>query len=265
MLLATGGNTMISLRTTHLRSASSVLAALLGCVPLASAQQPGAPPAPPPRLEATAQFTFLDTNGNADTQSLGAGGNLTWRPDPWTYSAKLIFAQTESEDELSARSVAGGFRAARALNARVAVFGQYDYLRDVFAGVDQRHVTEGGLSYLTFDTSLHRLRVDTAVGYLNEQRPDRTLDAATLSLAAAYRLAVSTTSEFTYDPRFLQPLTDSAGSKFDHTAALTVALNTILSLKLSHILRYSAEPPVGFDTTDTITAVSLVAKVLRQQ
>jgi putative salt-induced outer membrane protein YdiY len=145
------------------------------------------------------------------------------------------------------------------------VFGQYDYLRDVFAGVDQRHVTEGGLSYLTFDTPVNRLLVDTAVGYLRELRPDETLDAATLSLAAAYRLAVSTTSEFTYEPRFLQPLADAGTSKFDHLAALTVALNSMLSLKLSHILRYSAEPPVGFDTTDSITAVSLVAKVLRPQ
>jgi putative salt-induced outer membrane protein YdiY len=145
------------------------------------------------------------------------------------------------------------------------VFGQYDFLRDVFAGVDQRHVTEGGLSYLTFDTPLHRLRVDTALGYLHERRPDDTLDSATLSLAAAYRLAISATSEFTYDPRFLQPLADAGASKFEHTAALTVALNTILSFKLSHILRYSAEPPVGFDKTDRITAVSLVAKVLRPQ
>jgi putative salt-induced outer membrane protein YdiY len=250
---------------TRFRCALFVIAALAAHARMASAQQPAAPPPPPPRLEGTAQFTFLDTNGNADTQSLGAGGSLTWRPDPWTYSTKLIFAQTESDDELSARSVAGGFRAARALSPRVSVFGQYDYLRDVFAGVDQRHVTEGGVSYLTFETPLHRLRFDTALGYLNERRPDGTLDAATLSLAAAYRLAVSTTSEFTYDPRFLQPLGDSSGSKFDHTAALTVAVNTILSLKLSHILRYSAEPPAGFETTDSITAVSLVAKVLRQQ
>ena len=256
---------MTNQRTTCLRYACSVLAALLGSVSLASAQQPGAPPAPPPRLEAKAQFTFLDTNGNADTQSLGAGGNLTWRPDPWTYSTRLIFAQTESDDALNARSVAGGFRVGRALNPRVSVFGQYDYLRDVFAGVDHRHVTEGGVSYLTFDTPLHRLRVDTGLGYLNEQGPDRTLDTATLSLASAYRLAISATSEFTYDPRFLQPLTDIGGSKFDHTAALTVALNTILSLKLSHILRYSAEPPARFDTTDSITAVSLVANILRQQ
>jgi putative salt-induced outer membrane protein YdiY len=256
---------MTTRRTPLIRYASSLIVALFAHVPLLSAQQPGAPPAPPPRLEATAQFTFLDTKGNTETQSLGTGGSLIWRPDPWTYSTKLIFAQTESDDELSARSVAGGFRAARALNPRLSVFGQYDYLRDVFAGIDQRHVTEGGLSFLTFETGLHRLRTDVGVGYLNEHRPDDTLNAATLSLAAAYRLAVSANSEFTYDPRFLQPLADAGGSKFDHTAALSVALNTILSLKLSHILRYSAEPPIGFDTTDSITAVSLVAKVLRQQ
>jgi putative salt-induced outer membrane protein YdiY len=256
---------MAAPRTTPCRHAGAILAVLLLSGRLVSAQQPGAPPEPPPRLEATAQFTFLDTNGNADTQSLGGGGSLTWRPDPWTYSTKLIFAQTETDDELSARSVAGGFRAARAINPRLSLFGQYDFLRDVFAGVDQRHVTEGGVSFLTFDTPLHRLRFDTGLGYLNEQRPDDTFDSATLSLAAAYRMAVSTTSEFTYDPRFLQPLDDRDASKFDHTAALTVALNTILSLKLSHILRYSAQPPAGFDTTDSITAVSLVAKVLRQQ
>jgi len=255
---------MTNCRATRYRFASSIFLALLAHGPQALAQQPGAPP-PPPRLEATAQFTFLDTNGNADTQSLGAGGNLIWRPDPWTNSTKLIFAQTESDDELNARSVAAAFRAARALNPRLSVFGQYDFLRDVFAGVDQRHVTEGGLSFLTFDTPLHQLRVDTALGYLNERRPEDTVDSATVSLAAAYRLAISTTSEFTYDPRFLQPLDDAGRSKFDHIASLTVALNTILSLKLSHILRYSAEPPVGFDTTDSITAISLVAKVRRQQ
>jgi putative salt-induced outer membrane protein len=252
---------MTTRRTSLIGCACPLLVACLAFASPASAQ----PPEPPPRLEGTAQFTFLDTKGNTETQSLGAGGSLIWRPDPWTYSTKLIFAQTETEEELSARSVAGGFRAARALNPRLSLFGQYDYLRDVFAGIDQRHVTEGGLSYLTFETALHRLRTDVALGYLNEHRPDGTFNAATLSLAGAYRLAVSANSEFTYDPRFLQPLTDSGGSKFDHTAALNVALNTILSLKLSHILRYSAEPPAGFDKTDSITAVSLVAKVLRQQ
>jgi putative salt-induced outer membrane protein YdiY len=98
---------------------------------------------------------------------------------------------------------------------------------------------------------------------LNERRPTETFESATFSLAAAYKLAISSTSEFTYDPRYLQPLADAGAAKFEHLAALNVALNSILSLKLSQILRYSAAPPVGFDSTDSITAVSLVAKVLR--
>jgi len=249
---------------TRIRYALCMLVALLAHTSILLAQQPAGPP-PPPRLEATAQFTFLDTKGNAESQSLGTGGTMTWRPDPWVYSTKFLFAQTESNDELSARSVASGFRAARTLNARLAAFGQYDFLRDVFAGVDQRHVTEGGVAYLTFDTPVHRLRIDTALGYLNERRPTETFESATFSLAAAYRLAISSTSEFTYDPRYLQPLADAGAAKFEHLAALNVSLNSILSLKLSHILRYSAEPPLGFDSTDSITAVSLVAKILRPQ
>ena len=111
----------------------------------AFAQAPPAPPQPPPRLEASAQFTFLDTSGNASSQSLGAGGLLVWRPDPWTYSAKAIFAQAETDNELSARSFAGLFRSSRALNERLSVDGHNDFLRDVFAGVEQRHVIEGGV------------------------------------------------------------------------------------------------------------------------
>ena len=229
------------------------------------AQAPGAAPEPPPHLEASAQFTFLDTRGNASTQSLGTGGNFAWRPDPWTYTAKATFAQAETDGELSARSFAGLFRSSRALNQRLSVYGQYDFLRDVFAGVEQRHVTEGGASYLTLDTPPHRLRFDAGLGYLYERHPDDHFDSVTLSLAAAYRLAISETTEFTYQPRFLLPLAETRAWRFDQDVALTVAMNTILSLKLTHTLRYSADPPEGFETTDRILAISVVAKMSRPQ
>jgi putative salt-induced outer membrane protein len=229
----------------------------------ASAQTPAAPPEPPPRLEATAQFSFLDTRGNASSQSLGAGGDATWRPDPWTYNAKAIFAQSESDEELSARSLAMLFRASRALDERLSVYGQYDFLRDVFAGVEQRHVIEGGASFLAVTTEPHRLRLDAGLGYLYEREPDDHFDSVTLSLGAAYRYAISEGSKFTYEPRYLLPLGRSSAWKFNQDVALTAALNTILSLKVSHTLRYSADPPEGFEKTDTIMAVSLVAKIRR--
>jgi putative salt-induced outer membrane protein YdiY len=231
--------------------------------PIASAQAPAPPPEPPPRVEASAQFAFLDTRGNASTQSLGAGGEAIWRPAPWTYAAKAVFAQLESEDELSARSFAALFRASRALNARLSIYGQYDFLRDVFAGVEQRHITEAGVSYLVLETARHRLRADAGLGYLYERGPDEHFDSITLSPAAAYRFAISETSEFTYTPRFLLTLADGEAWKFGQEAALAVAINTFLSLKLAHTVRYSNAPPLGFDTTDTIMAISLVAKMKR--
>src|SRR5262245_19070547 len=232
---------------------------------LACAQPPDVPPELPPRLEASAQFTFLDTGGNATTRSIGGGRDFIWRPNPWTYSGKAIFAQSESEDEMTARSVAALFRTARSFNPRLSVYGQWDYLRDVFACIDQRHVIEGGLSYLAVDGTPHRLQFDGGLGYLNEMGRDDDLDSATVTPAAAYRIATGATTRFTYEPRFLIPVAQTESWKFDQDAAFTIAINTFLSLKLAHTLRYSAKPPPDFETTDRILTISLVAKIRRPE
>ena len=229
------------------------------------ATTPTPPPEPPPRFEASAQFALVDTRGNASSQTLGFGGDLAWRPDPWIYTSKVLFAQNKANDLLEARSFDAMFRADRTLNERLSVFGRYDFLRDVFAGIEQRHVIEGGVSYLASDRPPHRLRLDAGLGYLYENHPIDHFDSVTLSLGAAYRLTISQNSEFTYEPRFLQTLAEAGAWKFDQDTALKVAMTSILTLKLSHTLRYNAKPPAGFDTTDTIMAVSLVAKVTRPQ
>ena len=261
------GTGNLSWKSTHVRldRRLAFLVFLVAQVQSAFGQTPAPPPEkPPPRLEASAQLTFLDTRGNATSQSIGAGGDVIWRPDPWAFTAKAAFAQSESEGELTTRSLTALLRGSRALNARLSVYGQYDYLRDVFAGVEQRHVIEGGISWLALEAPPHTLGFDTGLGYLYERGPDdEDLSSATLSLAAAYRWAISPTSQLTYEPRFLLPLAETGAWKFGQEAALVVAINTTLALKLSHTLRYSAEPPEGFKTTDTIMAVSLVAKLER--
>jgi putative salt-induced outer membrane protein YdiY len=180
----------------------------------------------------------------------------------------MALLMTHRAVELSARSFAGFFRASRALNERLSAYGQYDFLRDLFAGVEQRHIAEGGLSYLAVDRAPHRLRLDGALGYLYENSPnDEHFDSATLSAAAHYRLAISTPSEFLFEPRVLLTLADAgawkadAGTwKYEPLAVLNVTLTSILALKVSHTIRYAAEPPDDFENTDTITAISLVAK-----
>ena len=174
---------------------------VLGAAP-AMAQAPAAPE-PPPRLEASAQLTFLDTRGNAPTQSLGAGGEITWRPGVWTHNAKALFAQNESEGVVDARSMTALFRSSRQLTPRVSGYLQYDYLRDTFAGVDQRHIGEAGVSFKAVETARQLLRLDAGLGYLSERGPGASLDSATLSTGALYRIAISETAEFKYEPRIL--------------------------------------------------------------
>ena len=252
----------------HMSGTTTALMILfLACTASAFAQPPAQPPTrppepPPPLLEASAQFTFLDTSGNATAQSIGTGGDFTWRPDPWIYAGKAIFAQTETDGELDARTIAALFRASRLLDKKLSAYGQYDFLRDIFAGVEQRHVIEGGLSYLAVDRAPHRLQFDAGVGYLSERRPDETLKSATLSLASAYKLTLKT-STLTYEPRFLLPFGETDAWKFDQNIALILAINAILSLKVAHNLRYSNQPPDDFETTDRILAISLVAKITR--
>ena len=103
------------------------------CSTSAWAQTPEPPPPPPPEpppplVEFSAQAAFLGTTGNASTQSLGAGGEWIYRPDPWEYNAKAIFAQLETDDDLTARSFASLFRASKKLNDRLSAYGQYDFL-----------------------------------------------------------------------------------------------------------------------------------------
>jgi putative salt-induced outer membrane protein YdiY len=235
---------------------------LLGSAIPAMAQAPAAEP--PPKVEATAQFTFLDTRGNAPTQSVGTGGDVTWRPGAWTHNGKAAFAQNETEGAISARSITALFRSSRSFNARLSGYLQYDYLRDAFAGIDQRHIAEAGASFKAVNSARQQLRLDGGVGYLSEQRPDDSLETATLSAGALYTVAISKTAEFKYEPRYLLTLAEADAWKFDQTVALSVAINSVLALKASHILRYSAAPPAGFETTDTIMAISLVAKMSRK-
>jgi Protein of unknown function, DUF481 len=65
------------------------------------------------------------------------------------------------------------------------------------------------------------------------------------------------------EPTRLPPDRETGAWKFDQDVALTVAMNTILSLKLAHTLRYSADPPEGFERTDRILAISVVATMRR--
>ena len=237
---------------------------MLLTLPALAGAQPAAPtalPPPPPRQEATAEFAFVSTTGNSSTQTMGLSGDYFFRPEDWVFRFRTAYVRNEAEDVLTAESFLFLFRAEHQLTPRLSAFGEYGYLRDEFAGIEHRNQVLGGLAYKLVDAAPHLLVADAGIGYANEQRViGDDLSTAVWNAGLGYRLKLSENAEITDDLRFNQSFPDAGDWRLANIAAVTAKLTTILSLKLSNTVRYVHEPVAGFETTDTITAIALVAK-----
>jgi putative salt-induced outer membrane protein len=183
------------------------------------------------------------------------------REAPWTLTSKTAFVRNETEGLLQAQSFVATFRAARSVTERLSAFGQYGYLRDVFAGVEHRNTIDAGLQYALVRTGPHALDVDAGFGYANEQRSaGDDLSAAQAFAGAIYKLRISETADISDEARFSASLAEGEDWRFANTAAVTAKLTTAFSLKLSNVVRYVNDPATGFEKTDSLTSMALVVK-----
>jgi putative salt-induced outer membrane protein len=239
----------------HLRTISIALQLTFALTGIAVAQQP-----PPPKArEGKAEFALVTTSGNASSQTVGAAAQITVRPPNWVIDAQTAFVRNESQDVVSAKSLAVRGRAARVLTPRLQVFGQHSYLRDLFSGVEHRNNTEAGLAFLVLETPRQKFHADAGLGYLNERRTvGDTLSTPTAGAGTRYKLQLSETSDITDDLTMSFDLSGEGTWRLQHAIALTARVAAPLSLKVSNLLRYVDEPVAGFDKTDTITSAALV-------
>ena len=238
----------------HLRIACSATILTFVLAGITFAQQP-----PPKPREAKAEFALVSTSGNASAQSIGAAGQVIFRPPKWELQGDTAFVRNEANDVVSAKSFAARGRAGRVLTERLQAFGQHSYLRDLFSGVVHRNTTEAGLSYLLVRSGRNRLYADAGLGYLKERRTiGASLSTPTAGAGTRYTFTFSDTSDITDDLLMSFDLSDDGTWRLQHAIALTAKVAAPLSLKISNLLRYVDEPVAGFEQTDTITSAALV-------
>ena len=255
------GSTM-GLMTHRRTSLLLTLTALL--TPVAAAAQATAPP-PPPRQEATAEVAFVGTTGNISTSTFSAGGEHIVRPENWVVQNRVQAVRGTLEGATTTESLLYGFRVERVINARLSAFGDYGFFRDEPAGVTSRNGVAGGLSWKAITSERQALAIDGGVGYLKESRvADDDVSSATWLTGIAYKLKLSDTAELTDDLRLLGTFENGDDWRLTHTIAVTARLTSLLSLKVSNLLRYAHFPPAGFKETDTTTAIALVASFKKQ-
>jgi len=230
--------------------------------PVAAAQvPPPAPPPPPPLYSGKAEVSFVSTSGNTSTQTLGAALEGEYKPSPWAYKAAFAFVRAESDGEVKARSLAASLRAGRKIADPIEVFAEARYLKNTFAGVDNRYAADAGIAWTFLKMPQHTLKAEVAGGYTKEDRTTGdNLSFATARVGLGYKWAISKTAEFTDDCSFIEDLSDTSDWRTQSVSALSAAVSTLFSLKASYTFAYVRKPPAGFGRTDTITAFALVAK-----
>jgi len=235
---------------------------VLFCPDVALAQAPpAAPPPPPPRWERKAELSLVSTGGNTDTQTLGLGASVVFRPDKWTTEGRTSFVRSEAADVETAKSWVIDFREARALSTRTEAFGRYGYLMDRFAGIDHRNTVDGGLGYKLLVGPVHTLRVDGGLGYTSEGRVTGDSQSfALVNLGSAYKWQISKTADIADSAILTESLKSHDAWRFTNAFAVSAAMTSVLSLKLSHDVKFNNSPVPGFEKTDRVTAAAIVAK-----
>ena len=219
------------------------------------------PPPPPPRVEGSGEFAFVNSNGNADSTSLGIRGEVIYRPDEWLVKTRGAWVRLESDEELEAQSFVFLFRGERELKPRLSVYGQYDYLRDLFAGFSHKNVVSGGLSFKAMTTARQELVLDGGIGWSSERRTvGEDVSTAVLLAGLGYKFKVTETSELVEVVRYEQSLSRAENWRLDNELSLAAKISTVFALKVSNVVRYVNTPVDDFETTDMITSAALVAK-----
>lgn len=216
--------------------------------------------AQPDRWTGKGEVSYVATGGNVDTTTAKIAGEVEYKPARWTMLARGAFVTSTTQTGEHGRRVDGLFRASRTISPRAELFAQLLYLQNTFAGIDSSFYPLAGAAYRLFESSRQNVNVRLGFGYGQESRV-RTRDSgfATADSEVNYRWRVSRTAEFRQDATLTLNLSMGDDWRGASVTAVSAALNTLLSLKVSHIISYLNQPVEGFGRVDTITSAAIVA------
>jgi putative salt-induced outer membrane protein len=208
-----------------------------------------------------AEFTLVDTGGNTDVTTIAGKNTLKYDfTDKWIASWVIGGLYSKDHGIRTAERYYSDLRLDYLYTDRLYFYGLAGWLKDTFAGIDNRYYGGPGAGYKFLTGPRHFLLGELGLNYAKEDYTDGT-DGDFLQGRAfgQYAWAFTDKTRFSQDLEFLYDFSDSENYGINSITALTTALNSFLSLKASYTIRYDNEPvPDNLRKTDTILAIALV-------
>lgn len=245
-----------------------------------------APVAPPEEAKDTTEADIsagaLLSTGNARSLSATSAGKFRLRRTVNQFSAAAAInyarsaASPDDDVETTVENYQGKLRYDRFVSGSFAVFLALSARRDRFQGLDLRLNLDPGVAYYFVDDKKQQLWVELGYDLQYDVRRDENITAAALDgtvldkaetrhngrAFAGYSNDVSETVSFNTGVEFLKDVETSENWRLNWDAALSSSIGSGFSVATTFSLKYDNNPLPKVKTTDTVTAISLVYKLL---
>lgn len=210
-----------------------------------------------------AELSFVATDGNSETSSLGFGAKFERTSDGDRFEASLGGVRAESTDttrsavlfgdsvtvvedsdtELTAENYHAKARFDRDFGDDWFWHVGGSWERDEFAGIDQRLQAVAGVGHKLRDTDDQTWRIDTGVTWTGEQLTvGGDEDFLGLRLSSDWSRQVTETTKLAHTLQLDQNLDETDDTRVDTKLSVQVAMTQRLAIKAALQAKYDAEP-----------------------
>jgi putative salt-induced outer membrane protein len=221
----------------------------------ANAQAAGAAPEEESTWAGKASLGYLSTSGNTDTTSYNTAFEVSYTRDVWKHTVDAAANGADDSGATTAESYQAGWKTDYNFSEHSYLFGQVNWRKDRFSGVDQQTSAAAGYGRKIIDTPVHLLSAEIGAGYRSLDFSDNTSgDSAIVTLGMDYTWTFSETSNFEQN---IAVESGSDNTFIESVSAVRARLLGDFAIVLSYTVRHNTDVPIGNTNTDKLAAVSL--------
>ena len=201
-------------------------------------------------------FGTLQTSGNTDTSSSNAKALIGYKGGNWQDSLLFQALRASSAGVLTAESFNANGQTDYNFTDVDYVFGNLDYLRDVFSGYDRRTSEVVGLGRRLLNSDTQQFDAQFGVGTRQTRYTDDTSKSEAVELLAGNYLW-----KFSPNSSFSENLSVEHGVSNTYSQSvtgLTTNISGSFALAITYTISHNSSVLPGFKNTDRSTAISLV-------
>lgn len=197
------------------------------------------------------------SSGNSNNEALRAKLAVQRTKNRWTHGVEFVAVNSSSDEERTAEYYIGRWDSEFQLSDRWYGHGQLRYEDNRFSGYEYQASATGGLGYHVIASDRTTLDIEGGFGYRQSEENDTgvKLDEMVATSELHYRFQITETTNLGWD---VLTMSGEDNTYIESDIGVRIAINSALSMRLSHIIKHNTDTPDDTKNTDRLTGVSLV-------